>query len=833
MSWKKATKKSKFIFLEYADVLIQILGMQTSEPFLPFSQNLLCRRIRFDDKLDLVDRIIPIDDKTCLLIDRTHSFHLKSYSPDDEETIAKQFPLPPYAKNSNPNVLYSVDYMDLYYYLNKKKISQVDVEDYIYHLDRDRTKYIQFVYLGDYKLAVQLGKSNLVCVIDLRKPDHPPVILHDVFEVRGLVSVSNSCLAWYEKRTGLVFLYHYFSEKRKVLKFCERKTKGLYSLKDHVIIAVSKQYLEILDYSKNKVIKSVGFVNSEVIPYVVVSPEGNIISYLDGKMIHILKTEKGKIKWKNHYDLKDYSPYSKYVFINQNLIALETPNAIHILLLDSQSFSLHTVIQHPWLGFLETSGLEYRCCERACKRGFVMNINSLGNNSFAVVECVCKGQHFLHGQQRMTMFCLENLKEEDLSGNIPNVLSITFQMRRSIILEEFRDPVRVIDVLNGEGFALFITERGVIYRVNLKSYSVEDAVELSGLLLHSGVEMRKIDKFFALSGNIVAITTKIDSSPYARIMIFSLETRTVEWDSRDATSAVGEDGVIEEDFSFYDVVKLNPNQMFVSYNTRKNNTTLYKVGDITCNNDSQGEEKYSLFEYNVRNLTEGAIFDRLWSLEESRLVAMRHGENVFNLSFLDPSQDEVKITKRFSAEKYFSVINVHIWGILDVKSINKDVICLQIKMNTLEFVVLVYNIETGDLLNQIETEYNMIGTIRRCYREAGVLHNLEKMMIFGYFAFVENGLCFESVKDLMSKNVEPKEVVDLGLGLCVTSRNFKPLARRNHALIYENDHHKNFVCILKSPNFKLECLRILRRSIGNAYHKYVYKDVVDMIFGTQ
>ncbi len=79
--------------------------MRISEPFLPFTRDLLCKRIRFDDKLDLIDKIIPVDDKTCLLIDRVRNFHLKAYSPEDEDAVSLQFPLPPYARNNNPNVL--------------------------------------------------------------------------------------------------------------------------------------------------------------------------------------------------------------------------------------------------------------------------------------------------------------------------------------------------------------------------------------------------------------------------------------------------------------------------------------------------------------------------------------------------------------------------------------------------------------------------------------------------------------------------------------------------------------------------------------------------------
>lgn len=83
-----------------------------------------------------------------------------------------------------------------------------DVEDYIYNLDRGRTKYIQFVYLGDYKLAVQLNQDIPVTILDLHEPKNPPVILQDVCGVKNLISMGNGCLAWYEKSTSLVILYN-------------------------------------------------------------------------------------------------------------------------------------------------------------------------------------------------------------------------------------------------------------------------------------------------------------------------------------------------------------------------------------------------------------------------------------------------------------------------------------------------------------------------------------------------------------------------------------------------------------------------------------------------
>jgi len=111
------------------------------------------------------------------------------------------------------------------------------------------------------------------------------------------------------------------------------------------------------------------------------------------------------------------------------------------------------------------------------------------------------------------------------------------------------------------------------------------------------------------------------------------------------------------------------------------------------------------------------------------------------------------------------------------------------------------------------------------------LRNMDKMVMFGYYGLVENGILLESVQDLVRKRLSHIEVTSSDLGLCITARNFSSLKQGNQSLVYENDHHKNYICIVKSPNFKVECLRILRKNLGNLYHKYIYKDIIDMIFG--
>jgi len=747
---------------------------------------------------------MPLDEKTCLMLDRTWNYHIKSYSPEDEEYASQQFPLPSYANNRNPNVIYSVEYLDLYRYLFP--------QEHIYHFDKEKLEYAQFVHVGDCRIAIQFDRLNPVVILDLNRPNDPPLILQDVYGINCL-DAYRDFLVWYEERTGLVFLYHEKLKKRKILNFSKVKVEQLHILEDHVVIAVSKRNLEVLDYSRNKRIKSVGILNDRT-PNVVVHYEGNVITYIDAGHIHAIKTEKGKIKWEREYDWQNYEEDSIYAFIAHNLIALEHEDKIHVLLLDSQNFSLHVVIQHPWLGFLETPDQKILCCERAQKKGAVLGIDPLRGNRFAVVEFVCRGQTNWHGHQRVSVFSLENLTIESPANHpLPGARKIWFTLRKSILFEEYRDPVRIIDILD-ETVAMFITERGKIFQVNLKDYSIEYAIELSSLLKKNSQNgLRKIDKFFALNQNKVVISTKEEPSSKIRIVVFSLETRTFDFNSLD----LEEDG--ENPVFFYDMVKLSPDRLFLTYKRYIDEQWKYFVGELTDENDVCD------FDPETR-----VAYDRLWNIGgESSLVAMRHASNVFDLSFMDPNEDAFRVKQKFSAEKYVIIVQNHLQGILDVKLVTKDVVCIQLKMRFDESVVLVYNFQREKLLNQIRTSFNIVGTIKRC----GKLGNMEKTIIFGFYGSYDNGLGFKSVQDITTKKESSLLINDDNQDLRILPSNFQPFLRGNQALVYENDCHKNFICILKSPNFKLECLRVLQKAVSNKYHNYIYKDIVDTIFGVK
>ena len=795
--------------------------MQASEPFLPFSHNLLYKPLRFDDKLDFIRKIIPIDEKTRFLVDANHNFHLKA---ENEESASLQFPLPPYAHNTNPRVLYSVDYLDLYRYLYKKKTPS--------GFDEREEKYIQLSYLGDYKLAVQLDKRDPVVILDLHKPQNSPLVLEDVFGAECLISVCNGCIAWYERNTNLVILYHYILRKRKILNFTKLVIERLHCLKDHVIVAIADYSLEVLDYSRNKVIKSVCFVNGcyHVRPDYAIHEEGNIISYIDEGYIHVCKTKKGKIEWENHYDFGDYDEESDYVFITHNLIALESFDEVDILLLDSQNFSLHTKIQHPRLGFSDTQSLGARCCEASSGRSYVESIHYLGGNSFGIIEILCGPYRYFHGQQRLTQFSLKNLKTEDVVNQQPGVDSITFELSKSILFEEFRDPVRVIDILD-ENLAMLITEKTRVFRVNLKENSVKYIAELSGLVKQKkrDDEVRNIDKFFALSENKVAVSTKINSSYSVRIVIISLEMRRAEWNS--AHYEEDDDTDEEDEFCFFDMIKVEPSRILVSYREIENNRVSYKIGKLRPSNDQEDFGKFGFYEYDMQQRND-EVFDRLWNFEGSSLVAMRHGEK--NLSFLDLTTK--RIEKEFFAGKYLPMNEIGGNGICDVKLIQKDVICISVRTTFYPaLAILIYNVQTEELLTQVKANQDIIGIIRQCYWEQGIMRTMERMVIFGSDNSFGNRLDVKPLQEMIRQKRDSLDIsYNFGFQPSISSRNFKPLlGKGDQFLICENFHHRNFVCILKSPNFKIECIRILKKAVGNAYHKYLYKDVVDMIFGVR
>jgi len=779
--------------------------------------------LRFDDQLDLIEKIVPIDEKACFLIDASQNFHLKAYSKEDEASVSLQFPLPPYARNRNPKVIYSVDYLDLSRYIYKKRIS-------VGPFGERKSRHFEFAYLGDFKLAVQLGKSNPVAVLDLHRPETSPIILEDVENVECLISVGNGCMAWYERRTNLVILYHYISRKRKILNYTKLMIEKLRCLKDNVIIAISDNNLEMLDYAKNRIIKAVGFVNKcyHCTPDFAIHQEGNIVSYLDEGYIYVCKTEKGKIVWENHYDFNEYSEEEKYIFIAHNLIAINSFYEVHILLLDSQNFSLHSKIEKPRLGIPYTPRVSARCCEDARQRSHVSSIHFLGENSVGILEILCGPNRLLHGQQRLSQFRLENLKIEDKLNQQPSVESIRFDLSKNILFEEYRDPVRAVDIVD-ESSAMFITERGRIFRANLKDNSVEQVVELAGLLKQrEGSEIIKIDKFFVMAENRVAIVTREHDPPLVRMVIYSLETRSTDWDSKDYEESDWRDD--DEAFSFFDMVRLSPRKLVLSYERMEDNTATYKLGKLVPSKAEDQYEKFELSDYDIEKAN-GVFFDRIWSIEDSDLLAARHAEKVFQLSFFNLNKRKFK--KKLDFGNMFPATNTSNKGVQDIRSAHQTLLCIKLKTTDYESPILVYNVKTRQLVNKIADNQDILGTIRQCYRgEEGILQTMEKMIIFGPTRHYSNGLALEPMEGLMIKKSDPIEIsYKFDSSSCVAPRNFKSLPSADKALFAENMHHKNFICILKSPNFKIECLRILQKACGNAYHKYLSKDVVDMIFG--
>jgi len=806
--------------------------MQLSKEYLPFWSNLTSKRLKFDNKLDLIEQIIFLDDNSYMLIDRAKNYHI--ITSNKVYGCSENYEVPSYGENSNPNVDYSVDYINLYHYIYQRKISSKCMEDYCFHIDQVRKKYIQFVYLGDYKIAIQLNSYDPVAIINLNYVGKRPVILEKVYGTKCLIKVNENLIAWYERRNNSVFLYAISSKKRKLLNFTKLKIKGLYSIDENVIIASSKSNIEILDYSRNKIIKSINLINENEEPFVAVHAQNNIISFLQGGCIYVYKIEKGQIKWENYFDLKEHkNTFSSYKFIESGYFVTEVKGNIHIFSISSHNFSLVTVLQTPWTGVTESTGLMLYCCERANKKGFIMDIESNGGSEFVIIECYCQGLHLLHGLQRITKFS-GHLKDTEDKLNSPLLTGTSlfskYDFTSKLLFEEYRDPVAAIDVLNGDS-AMFITERGRLFEINLKTFVISYVTEMGGLIIHKGYEMRYIDKLYALDNNLAMISLKTKNSTFVRIILFSLKTKTIHWDSNDVKKYTR--GFEKDDeLSFYDVIKMSQNNIVLSYNKRNNRITTYQIAELIIplnDENTSNEEDYVFQELIIVDNTLNPFFDKLWHLSDS-LIAMRQVKNVFRLSFLNCLTQEIQ--SEFRIDKYHSVINVHLWGIIDVKYLQKDIISVHVKMNTHEFFNLIYNIEKQELLNQIKTEHSLIGVINHSEKIGhGKFINMAKTALFGYYGFVDNGLLLKRVKDIIDEEkVKKIEIRNEEFGICINPKNFCSVAQKNLSIVYEGDHNKNYVCVMRSVNFKVELLRVLKKGLGENYHRYVYKYLVEAVF---
>ena len=794
------------------------------EGSLPFWGNLSYNRLKFDMKADLVEQIIPLEANYVLLVDRIKDYHVISYDKHPENPM--QYPAPAYSDRSSPNTIYSVDYLSLYKHLYKKKISQRCMEDYIFHIDQKNSKYIFYVYLGNHRLAIQMNRFDPVAIIDLHNVAEPSVVLEGVNQTKALVRVSNDCIAWVDKQKN-VYLYSCSLKKRKILNFSRLKIRKLEKLNDDILIAKSKDNIEILNISTNTIIKSINFLKQYTTITLSVHPSSNTISYIYEGHIYIIKSEKGKIKWQNSYDFKEYQDSCReYTFIGDGYVAAEVNGNIAIFSLTPHNFSLITVIQSSSM-HSESSGLNVFCCERVVKKGFILKLEYIDELKFAIVECFCKGQHLLHGLQKITVLTCnfkENTQKKTISSSssLNGIAHPSFEISSNLLLEEYRDPVAIVDALD-EHMAAFITERGRIFKVNLKTFTLTYITEISGLAVQKGYEMKFVDKFYIFSGNIVLIAIRTGQSSYIQIILFSLDEKSVKWDTN-RLRPEGYDSEQTEEYSFYDTIKLNRDTILMSYNIRVNQVTIYQVGELNLK-----RENYSFHPIVVTEKEDEQIYDKLW-LQKSALIAMRHGKNAFHLSLLDYNSQQIIGT--FEVDKYCHVISSHIWGIIDVKSLTEEVIVVHVKMNTHNYIMSVYNWKTQVLLNQFKTDNCLISVFKDTPLRAKFRAPMQNTALFGFYALIEHGILVKLVTDLMDESkAEDLETEDPELGICIWPKNFSCVPRESPlAVSYEGDHNKNYICIIKPVNFRMECLKLIKTQTRDLYHNYVIKDILDMIF---
>src|SRR5690606_25804107 len=149
----------------------------------------------------------------------------------------------------------------------------------------------QFVYLGNNKLAVQMNRYDPLAIIDLQNPKNSPEIFDDIYETKLLTNIGNGCIAWYDRKTVSVWLSCYNLHKRKRLNFTSLKIKGLYRLNDKILIAKSKNNVELLNMIKNTIIRSFNFLPSNEPLYLSVHPSSNTFSCLSDGYIYIYTLE--------------------------------------------------------------------------------------------------------------------------------------------------------------------------------------------------------------------------------------------------------------------------------------------------------------------------------------------------------------------------------------------------------------------------------------------------------------------------------------------------------------------------------------------------------------
>jgi len=792
--------------------------MSASEDFTPFWENLTFHRVKYDYSVELIEKIIPVGYGHYLAIDRLRNYHLLIY---EEDSFLPKYPIPPYAETKNPRVVYSVDYDKLYSFIYQKKMSQKCYDNYLSHID-SKEKYVFHVLIGEDLLAVQFNKYDPLVLIRLRDNNNHIEILPSISGVKHLVKVSPWSFAYYSRRHNRTFLYNWRVNKMKKLNFSALHVKDLLAVKDDIIVAVFRGYIEMLNYKTNKIIRSFTFTDNREIPFVAAHYDSNMISFISGDYIYVFEIENGHIKWENKYEYLEHSedPF-EYKFLSQTHIIAEIKSSLYIFLLTPHRFNLLTVLQQPWIGNGSPSGSYYKCCSRATRKSFQIFIEILNDNYFFVAESYCKGKQVYHGLQTVTLFKFtakggvpKNLTPFKFIPLNVNAYLGDFEFSAALIFEEYRDPVCAMDVVVEENLGVFITEKGKIYCFNLKTWKVTYCSEIIDITYSPTGGTRYIDKIYIMKSKALMIVIRISGSPYLRIIVFSLKDKCIEWDTENLDELTDQ-GI---ELSFYDVTKLENKTIIATYNERQNQRTSYYVGEIIL---GPPRDEISIYKYSGINViletnnTETQIYDKIWSLQ-GPVVALRHVQDVFKISFYD--YDFQIITGELAISRFHNVINVHIWGIQDVKPISRDVICVQVKLTTEDYILMFYNFENQTLLKEIRTEFELISKVG-------------DSLLLGFYGLADFGMKIISYREALEEDKYKELTLFTGdLGFLMRANTFKAIKKDQLYLGYEGDHNKNFVCLFRLKNYRVECLRVVKRALESHYHNYLFKSVIDFIF---
>ena len=129
-----------------------------------------------------------------------------------------------------------------------------------------------------------------------------------------------------------------------------------------------------------------------------------------------------------------------------------------------------------------------------------------------------------------------------------------------------------------------------------------------------------------------------------------------------------------------------------------------------------------------------------------------------------------------------------------------------------------YNFENQTLLKEIRTEFELISKVG-------------DSLLLGFYGLADFGMKIISYREALEEDKYKELTLFTGdLGFLMRANTFKAIKKDQLYLGYEGDHNKNFVCLFRLKNYRVECLRVVKRALESHYHNYLFKSVIDFIF---